>query len=160
MTTTKQRLEVRIERTISAPPHRVYRAWLDPEMLRLWLAPGSLEVSRVEVNERVGGRFRVWQSSSGQDGGGFECQLAELVPDRRIVFRWGFVGPDRDAGPVFDSLLTITLREAPGNATRLTLVHQRLDDLERALPQVAKNVRLGWELVLEKLTALLAGSDA
>jgi hypothetical protein len=28
------------------------------------------------------------------------------------VFRWGFIGPDRDSGPAYDSLLTITLREA------------------------------------------------
>lgn len=155
MTTTKRGTEVRIERTISAPPHSVYRAWLEPELLLLWLAPGAMDVSRVEVDERVGGHFRIWQSSSGQDAGGFECKLAELVPDQRIVFHWGFVGPDRAASPRFDSLLTITLREAPGDATSLTLVHQKLDDLEQAMPHVARNVGIGWELVFEKLATLL-----
>ena len=155
MTTTKRGLEVRIERTISAPPHSVYRAWLEPELLRLWLAPGATDVSRVEVDERVGGHFRIWQSSSGHDAGGFECQLAELVPDQRIVFRWGFVGPNRAEGPAFDSVLTITLRGAPGDSTTLTLVHQQLDELAQAMPHVARNVGVGWELVLEKLATLL-----
>jgi uncharacterized protein YndB with AHSA1/START domain len=155
MITTKRGLEVRIERTISAPPHSVYRAWLEPELLRLWLAPGAMDVSRVEVDEHVGGHFRIWQSSSGQDAGGFDCQLAELVPDQRIVFRWGFVGPNRADGPAFDSLLTITLREAPGDSTTLTLVHQQLDELEQAMPHVARNVGVGWESVLEKLATLL-----
>jgi uncharacterized protein YndB with AHSA1/START domain len=155
MTTMKPVLEVRIERLISAPPSSVYRAWLEPELLRRWLAPGSMEVSRVEVDERLGGHVRIWQTHNGQDAGGFECRLIELVPDKRIVFRWGFVGPQRTKGPTFDSLLTITLRASPGNTTTLTLVHERLDDLARAMPDVARNVGVGWELVLEKLAKLL-----
>jgi uncharacterized protein YndB with AHSA1/START domain len=144
---------VRLERIIPAPPHSVYRAWLEPDLLRRWLAPGGMEVKHVEVEEQVGGRFRVWQVDSGVDVGGFEAEFLELVPDQRIVFRWGFTGPERD--PVFDSLLTITLREAPGDATALTLVHERLEDLAAAMPYAARNVRTGWELVLSKLTATL-----
>jgi uncharacterized protein YndB with AHSA1/START domain len=153
MTTTA----VRLERTIPAPPHRVYRAWLDPDLVRRWMAPGDLRVTRVEIDERVGGHYRVWQADQGTDGGGFECELLELVPDQRIVFRWGFVGPDRRDGPVYDSLLTITLREAPGGGTVLTLVHERLDDLAAALPEVADNVETGWRLVLDKLTTAVKG---
>jgi uncharacterized protein YndB with AHSA1/START domain len=142
---------VRLERTIPAPPERVYRAWLDPELLSLWMAPGAVRVTRAEVDERVGGRFRIWQAGPDGDVGGFEAELLELVPDERIVFRWGFVGPDRLAGPTFDSLLTITLREAPDGGTELTLVHERLDALREALPDVADNVGRGWELALDKL---------
>jgi len=145
--------DVRLERTISAQPHRVYRAWLDPELLRQWLAPGVLTAKRIEVDERVGGSFRVWHSHSDSDVGGLDCEILELVPDQRIVFRWGFVGPDRTEGPVYDSRLTITLREAPGGSTLLTLVHERLDDLAAAKPDVADMVELGWAWVLEKLRA-------
>jgi len=152
---TADRAVVLLQRTIPAPPHRVYRAWLEPELLRRWLAPGSLEVTRVEVDERVGGRYRIWHGSAEGDVGGFECELLELVPCRRIVFRWGFVGPERLAGPVYDSLLTVTLDEAPGGATALTLVHERLDDLDAALPDVAKSVGPGWEMVVGKLAAIL-----
>jgi predicted 3-demethylubiquinone-9 3-methyltransferase (glyoxalase superfamily) len=48
-------------------------------------------------------------------------------------------------------LLTINLRVGPGNTTVLTLVHERLEDLAGAMPQVADKVGLGWQLVLEKL---------
>jgi len=146
---------VRLQRTISAPPHEVYRAWLNPELLQRWLAPGGITVKRAEVEARVGGRFRIWHQHSGTDIGGFECEIAELIPDERIVFRWGFAGPERTAGPVYDSLLTITLRAASGGATLLTLVHERLDDLAAAKPDVASNVEPGWELVLEKLANML-----
>jgi uncharacterized protein YndB with AHSA1/START domain len=145
---------VRLQRTIPAPPDRVYRAWLDPDLLARWMAPGALDVTRAEVDERVGGHFRIWHASADGDVGGFEAELLELVPGERIVFRWGFVGPDRLAGPTYDSLLTITLREAPDGGTALTLVHERLDELAAALPDVADNVGRGWELALDKLEQL------
>jgi uncharacterized protein YndB with AHSA1/START domain len=147
---------VRLERTIPAPPARVYRAWLEPDLLPRWLAPGGLEVTRAEVDERVGGRFRIWHADGGADVGGFECELLELVPDQRIVYRWGFAGPQRTDEPTYDSLLTVTLGEAPGGGTALTLVHERLDDLAAAMPQVADGVEPGWSSALDKLTLLFS----
>ncbi|HMD45211.1 MAG TPA: SRPBCC domain-containing protein [Acidimicrobiales bacterium] len=152
---TTERGVVRLERTIPAPPHRVYRAWLEPHLVARWMAPGGLAVTRVAVDERVGGHYRVWQSVDGADAGGFEAELLELVPDRRLVFRWGFVGPERTDGPTYDSRLTVSLAEAPGGATALTLVHERLEDLATALPHVAEQVGTGWDLALEKLAAEL-----
>jgi uncharacterized protein YndB with AHSA1/START domain len=131
----------------------VYRAWLDPELLRRWLAPGGLEVTRAEVDERVGGHYRIWQAGADGAVGGFECELLELVPDRRIVFHWGLVGPERLSGPHYDSRLTITFDDAPGGATDLTLIHERLEDLFEAMPSLAEKFRPGWEMVLDKLAA-------
>ncbi len=148
---------VRLERTIPVPPHAVYGAWLDPDLVRQWMAPGDqYDVERVDIDERVGGRYSVWQTNSGASAGGFECEILELVPEERIVFRWGFVGPRSAEGPVFDSRLTMTQRETPPGSTLLTLVHERLDELARAMPDVADKVELGWELVLEKLSASIA----
>ena len=145
---------VRLQRRIPAAPDEVYRAWLDPHLLRRWLAPAGLEVMRAEVDERVGGHYRIWHAGAEGEVGGFECELLELVPSERIVLRWGFVGPDRLAGPTYDSQLTVTLREAPDGATELTLVHERLDDLREALPKIAEGVGPGWEMTLDKLAAL------
>ena len=144
---------VRVQRTISAPPERVYRAWLDPELIRRWLAPAGLEVTHAEIAAGVGGHYRIWHAGAEGEVGGFECELLELVPGERIVFRWGFVGPDRAHGPRYDSLLTITLGEAPDGATTLTLVHERLDELQASAPEVAENVGPGWDMVLDKLAA-------
>ncbi len=149
---------VRLERTIPASPAQVYRAWLDPELLVRWMAPGAYAVTRAEVDERVGGHFRIWQADpAGTAAGGFDGELAELVTGQRIAFRWGFVGPQRQDGAAFDSLLTVTLREAPDGGTVLTLVHERLDDLAAALPGVARNVGPGWEDALGKLAKVVKG---
>ncbi len=152
---TTDRAVVRITRTIAAPPHRVYRAWLDPEQLVRWAAPQSLRAARAEVDERVGGRYRVWQTGpEGEDVGGFESELLELVPDERIVLRWGFVGPERVADPAHDSLLTVTLREIPGG-TELTLVHERLEAIDAAMPGMAASAHTGWSQALDALAGAL-----
>jgi uncharacterized protein YndB with AHSA1/START domain len=143
------------EITLPAAPRDVYRAWLTPEILQGWLAPGSIECARAEVDERVGGQFRIWHTEAGQAAGGFDAELLELVPDERIVWRWGFVGPDREAGPRFDSLLTVTLAEAPDGGTDLTLRHERLDALAEAMPEVAAQVGAGWDAVLSQLAITL-----
>jgi uncharacterized protein YndB with AHSA1/START domain len=95
----------------------------------------------------------VWQAQAGIDSGGFDCELVELVPDQRIVFRWGFVGPDRQNRPTYASVLTISLRSAADGGTVLTLIHEKLEQLAQAPPPVARNVEAGWNAVLEKLAA-------
>ena len=47
------------------------------------------------------------------------------------------------------------LREVAGG-TDLTLVHERLEALRAATPEVADKVSVGWESVLEKLADALA----
>ena len=89
------------------------------------------------------------------DAGGFECENLELVPNQPIVSRWRFVGPKRTDDPTFDSLLTITPTEAPGDATARTLVHEKLAALRAAMPHAAESVRPGWNMVFYKLTAAL-----
>jgi uncharacterized protein YndB with AHSA1/START domain len=152
---TAEPATVQVRRTIAAAPERVYRAWLDPELLRQWLAPRSLEVTRAEVDPRVGGQFRVWQASpEGEAAGGFQAEVLELEENRRLVFRWGMVGPERLAGPAFDSVLTIELRDT-GDGTELTLTHERLEELYQAMPDLAADFPIGWEQALDKLVEAL-----
>jgi hypothetical protein len=79
------------------------------------------------------------------------------------VFAWGFLGPDGERGFVrpdgeraanLDSRLTITLQALP-SGTRLLLVHEELDDLAAALPDIAELVESGWQNVLEKLAGVV-----
>lgn len=154
MTAGEQYPAVRLERVIAAPPHRVYRAWLDPGLIRQWMAPGY-EVTGVEIDERAGGTYRVWHADGAGAVGGFECEILELVPDEHIRWRWGFAGPQRADGPVYDSLLTVTLRRLPDGTTLLTPVHQQLGELAAALPEVARKVGEGWDSVIGKLAAIV-----
>lgn len=138
---------VRLHRTIAAPPATVWRAWLDPHTLARWMAPGDLTVTHADVDERVGGHYRIRHG----DSGGFDAEILELTANRRLVLRWGFVGPQWRDGPAYDSLLTVTLTPADGGGTDLQLHHERLDDLAAAMPQIAAGVEPGWTQALTTL---------
>ncbi len=72
---------VRLTRTIPAASERVFRAWLEPELVRRWSAPADFAVVDAQIDERVGGRHSVHQvDATGADVGGFESELLELVP--------------------------------------------------------------------------------
>ncbi len=146
---------IKLERTIAAPVERVFKAWLDPRTLCKWLAPGDATVSDVQVDERVGGSFRLTQSRDGDAIGGFDAEILELVPNERIVLKWGLLGPQGLDGPMYDSLLTVTFRRDGNGVTTLTLLHEHLDALRAAMPDVADQFENGWNDVLDKLSAAL-----
>lgn len=78
------------------------------------------------------------------------------MPGERIVFQWRFVGPDRTVDPTHDSLLTITLGDAPDGGTTLVLVHERLEGLAGEMPDVAGNVEPGRQGALDRLADAVA----
>ena len=146
---------VRLQRTIPAPPATVYRAWLDPELLRRWAAPVGWEAVRVEVDERVGGNYRCRHvDGDGREVGGFDSEILELVPDERIVLRWQFVGPDRRPLADASSRLTITLRPVPPDSCELTLIHDRLS------PGVTDATRCGWMGTMVRLERAVRAASA
>jgi len=145
---------VHVRRTIAAPPERVYHAWLDPPLMARWFAPTGFTVRRAEVDERVGGRVSIWHADGvGDDVGGAEAEIVELIPGQRIVLHWQFVGPDRVTDPARVTRLTVTFTATPGG-TRLDLVHERLDGLRDQSPYIAERVRPGWESALDALVAV------
>jgi uncharacterized protein YndB with AHSA1/START domain len=153
---TPETTAVRVQRTISAPPERVYRAWLDPDVAKRWFSPSTYTASNVEIDERIGGRYRVFHEGPEGDMGGMEGELLELVPNRRLDFRWWFVGPDRVADPALETRLTIALEPGPDGTTELTLVHERVEAVEAAYPGISEAAPVGWGQALDKLEAAVA----
>jgi uncharacterized protein YndB with AHSA1/START domain len=125
------------------------------------MGPGHLRALRVDIDERVGGHYRVYQGDDDGIQGGFDGRILEMEPNRRLVFDWAFFGgTEPRPGTTFDSRLTIELTPSPGGATKLRLLHENLDALHAAMPDVAENVGVGWEDVLEKLDLALTMEDS
>jgi len=136
---------VRVERVLHASPERVFRAFLEPDLLRQWIAPSDLTVDQVTVDPRVGGRIDVWHSRNGVSTGKFEGQFLKIDRPRELVYRWAFVGtePEKE-GEYFDTLVTIRLRPEPGERTHVTVVHEKLDELQRGAPHIYVRLVPGW----------------
>ena len=82
----EQHSAIRVSSRYSAPPARVFAAWLDPGIAGKWLfATASRPMARVNIDARVGGTFRFEDL---QDGEVIEYtgEYREIVSLRRLVF--------------------------------------------------------------------------
>ena len=141
---------VDLSRTIPGPRHEVYRAFLDPDVLRRWFCPGEFAVVAVTVDEHVGGRHVVEMLEPDGTRLAFESVIRDLVPGERIVLDFAFVGPEPSERE--DTLLTVTLADAPGGGTEVRFDHERITHRP---PQFDRpGVNTGWNSVLDKLEAL------
>lgn len=120
-------------------PRQVYDAWLDPALLRRWMArnletsPGAQEVTDIEIDPRVGGRFRFASMQDGKpsDSWGY---YRELDPGRRLVFTW-FVEADEEKED--NSTVTLVL-EPDGSGTMVTMSHEMDARWVEYVPQTAQ----------------------
>ena len=128
--TTPSETEILITRELDAPKHLVYRAWTTPELLRRWWHANRSEITEIEMDVRVGGRWR-WAAralSSGYEFA-FYGEYREVVPDERLVTTETFSGnPDATA------LTTTTFTEKDGRTYLEMLVqHQNKDNRDAHL---------------------------
>lgn len=143
------KIAVRIERTLHAPPDRVFQAFLDPDLMRQWVTPDDLDLDRIRIEPRVGGRIEVWHSRHGASTGRFEGRFVKIDPPRELVYHWAFVGTEE--GEYFDTLVTVRLQPLGEGETRITVVHERLAELSRGAPQIHRRLLPGWENGLAQL---------
>ena len=121
--TTPTDTQILITREFGAPRHLVYRAWTTPELVRRWWSGRRGHVTHVEIDLRVGGRWRYVMVANNGFEVAFHGEFREVVPDERLVNTEVFEGmPDPDdAG----ALNTITFAESGGRTTLTILVEHR-----------------------------------
>ncbi|MBD8879574.1 SRPBCC family protein [Rhodanobacter sp. 7MK24] len=133
---------VRLLRVFTAPPERVYRAFLDPAALAKWLPPDGFTCTVHELDARVGGRYRMSFTNFGSGNGhNFGGTYLELVPHQRIVHDDRFDDP----GLPGTMVTTIVLREV-GCGTEMQIEQAGIPDM---IP--TEQCHLGWQ---ESLTLL------
>ena len=141
---------VAITRRLNARPDQVFEACTDPRLLALWFGPRAFDVCEVDADVRVGGRFS-FRMTSDRGTCGAQGVYQEVTPPTRLVLTWTWTeAPDDEELDGVESLVTFDLRR-DGDATLLTLTHDRLRDQESA-----DSHREGWAEALGKLERLFA----
>jgi uncharacterized protein YndB with AHSA1/START domain len=77
--------QILITREFDAPRHLVYRAWTTPELVGRWWHANRGKVTVVEIDLRVGGKWRYVMVADDGTEVGFHGTYREIVPDERIV---------------------------------------------------------------------------
>ena len=136
-------------RHLEADPEDVFRAWLDPELARLWLFVRSgRPAERCEIDARDGGRFVILDRRD--DGDAYFVGIYEEIdPPHRLIFRFA-TGRSADIDPAEGGRVTVTVVPEKTGAS-LTLVQ----DIPPAYVEYADRMRDGWKTLLAALASHL-----
>jgi uncharacterized protein YndB with AHSA1/START domain len=140
---------IRIEREFDAPPERVFRAFVDPELVAQWMGPRSIRMQIEHWDARTGGSYRHRGLGEGVDVG-FYGSFHEVRPNERIVQTFAY-----DGAPDSVSLETMTFEELPDGRTR-TVGLSMVDSFEARDAMLASGMDVGVVEGYEKLDELLA----
>ena len=140
---------IRITREFDAPPEKVYRAHVDPELVAQWMGPDSTRTRIDSWDARTGGSWRYTALHEGQEYG-FYGSFHELRPSELIVQTFTFAGmPDGVA------LEKLVLEDLGDGRTRLTAT-SLVDSFEGRDAFVASGMDVGVNEGYAKLDELLA----
>ena len=141
---------IRIIRDFDAPPDKVFRAWVEPELVVQWLGPKSTEMRIDQWDARTGGNYRYAALQDGKEVAAFYGSFHEVRPSERLVqtFTW-------EGMPDGVSLDTMTFEDLGDGRTRpigLSVV----ENFEGRDAIMASGMEVGVYEGYEKLDALLA----
>lgn len=146
--------ELTITRLINAPPELVYKAWIDPEMMKEWFCPRPWRVTQVENDVRAGGASYVLMK--GPNGEEFPNRgvYLEVIPGKKLVFTDAYVSawiPSQK--PFMTGVLTFDNEDGK---TRYTarVYHWTEADLKE---HEKMGFHDGWAKATDQLELLLAG---
>jgi len=115
--------QILITREFNAPKHLVYKASTTPELVKRWWNAKRGEMTVVDIDLRVGGKWRYVMVTPEGFEVGFHGEYREIVPSERIVNTEVYEGmPDGEA------VNTVTFTEKDGRTTLTTLVQHQCQE--------------------------------
>jgi uncharacterized protein YndB with AHSA1/START domain len=142
---------VRIVREFDAPPAKVFRAHVDPDLVVQWVGPRGLEMRIDRWDARTGGQYRYVHTRDGEEYW-FHGSFHEVRPDDlTIVQTFTFEGaPD---GVALEKLVLEDLGNGRCRLTATSLV----DSFEGRDAFVASGMETGVREGYERLDEVLRG---
>jgi uncharacterized protein YndB with AHSA1/START domain len=133
--------EVTTEVVVDASPSTIFPFLTDPAQHLRWMGTDA------SLDARAGGEYRVLVQGVHPAVGEF----VEVVPDRKVVFTFGWDEPDHPI-PARSTEVEITL-VPDGDRTTVRLVHRGLPD------DAVGDHTQGWDHYLGRLAGAVAGDD-
>jgi uncharacterized protein YndB with AHSA1/START domain len=137
---------VRLHRVLTAPPDRIYRAFLDADAMAKWLPPHGFTGHVHSMDAKVGGGYRMsFTNFSSGNSHSFGGTFVELVPNERIRHTDKFDDPNLPG----EMQTTIVLRKVS--------VGTEIEIVQEGIPAVipTEACYLGWQESLTLLAQLV-----
>lgn len=137
---------VKLHRVFSAPPERVFKAFIDPDALVKWMAPHGFTAKVHHLDAKLGGTYKMsfsnFSTGSSQSFGG---TYHEIIPNQLLRYTDQFDDPNLPG----NIEVTIQLNSVSVG----TEVHITQSGIPDVIP--AEACYLGWQESLQLLTLLV-----
>jgi len=142
---------VRLVREFAAPPELVYRAHVDPGLVRQWMGPRSVDMEIDVWDMRTGGEYRYTALRGGKEIARFYGSVHRVWENRKIEQTFGF-----EEMPDAVSLDTLVLEDLGNGRTRLVATSV-VDSIEARDAMLASGMETGVVEGYAALDELLEG---
>ena len=137
---------VKLHRVFSAPPERVFKAFIDPDALVKWMAPHGFTAKVHHLDVKVGGTYKMsfsnFSTGSSQSFGG---TYHEIIPNQLLRYTDQFDDPNLPGN------IEVTIQLNPVSVgTEVYITQSSIPDV---IP--AEACYLGWQESLQLLTLLV-----
>ncbi len=138
--------QLHLEKNLAAPRELVFEACVEAEKLAEWWGPAGFTSPEIQLDGRVGGRYRITMQPP--DGEAFHLSGAftEVEAPRRLVYTFLWEEPDADDR---ETVVALTFEQA-GKGTHLVLDHGPFKTEARY-----ELHRAGWTETLDRLERVL-----
>jgi uncharacterized protein YndB with AHSA1/START domain len=159
-----QELDLILDRAIDVPRDQVWKALVEPELVKRWFAPAPWKTIDCKIDLRPGGMFHfVMQGPEGEKHGGTGCYL-EIVPKERVIWTAALQPGFRPAPPApaddktcnaltFTCIITL---EAKGDSTRYTAHVLHASPQHRKMHE-EMGFHEGWGICLDQMVEVAKG---
>jgi uncharacterized protein YndB with AHSA1/START domain len=137
---------VQLHRVLSAPPERVFKAFLNPEAMSKWLPPHGFTGKVHSMDARVGGGYKMsFTNLTTGSSHSFGGKYVELIENKKLKYTDKFDDPNLPG----EMQVTITFNKV-SCGTDLKIVQEGIPD---AIP--VEMCYLGWQQSLNLLAQLV-----
>ena len=142
--------QILITREFDAPKHLVYKAMTTPELVRRWWHAKRGEVTVVDIDLRVGGKWRYAMIADDGTEVAFHGEYREIVPNERLVTTEIYEGlPEGISEAEGGTVNTATFSETDGRTTLTLLIQATSKESRDAI--IASGMEAGLQDALDLL---------
>jgi uncharacterized protein YndB with AHSA1/START domain len=148
ITVQPDELALRMKRVVWAPASAVFRACTEPEELAKWWGPRGFTTPAIEIDLRVGGRYRFAMQPPEGDLFHLTGEFREVDPPSSLVYTFVWEPPDPNDR---ETVVTLLFRDVDGSTEVDFTQGMFTTEERRALHEQ------GWTESFERLQELVSG---